>query len=149
MRACSLVLLALALSSAACGKAGGGESMAQGAPAADPADGPASIALPATLAVSTDPAIVKKGEALFAGKGCTACHKIGGGKLVGPDLQGVTARRSTRWIARMILHPEVMLREDPTAKQLLATHLTPMSAQGVEPESELPALLSYLKSKER
>ncbi|MCC6464444.1 MAG: cytochrome c, partial [Planctomycetes bacterium] len=33
-----------------------------------------------------------KGEKLFADKGCKACHSIGGGKLVGPDLKGSLER---------------------------------------------------------
>ncbi|MEM4658894.1 MAG: c-type cytochrome, partial [Candidatus Methanosuratincola sp.] len=30
--------------------------------------------------------LAEKGEKLFAEKGCAACHTIGKGKLVGPDL---------------------------------------------------------------
>jgi hypothetical protein len=69
--------------------------------------------------------------------------------LVGPDLKGVTARRNPRWIERMILHPEIMLQQDQTAKDLLRTHLTPMANQNVNPESELPKILAYLKANEQ
>ena len=34
------------------------------------------------------------GEQLFK-TNCTACHTIGGGRLVGPDLIGVTNKRNT------------------------------------------------------
>jgi mono/diheme cytochrome c family protein len=109
--------------------------------------GPESIAVPA-VAYSKDAADIEKGEDLFKQKGCAACHKIGGGKLVGPDLRGVTARRNPKWIARMILKPEGMVKEDETAKELLKTHMTPMSNQNVDPATELPALLAYLHANE-
>ncbi len=47
----------------------------------------------------------------------------------------------------MILRPDLMVKEDPTAKDLFKTYLTPMPNQGV-PEADLPALMSYLKSNE-
>lgn len=99
--------------------------------------------------VSTAPADVKKGEELFAAKGCVACHKIGGGKLVGPDLKGVTARRELDWLKKMILKPEIMLKEDDVAKKLLAETFVPMPNQNVDPKNELPFLLAYLKSTEQ
>lgn len=89
---------------------------------------------------------IRKGEEVFAGKGCVACHKVGGGKLVGPDLKGVLARRDETWVKRMILRPDVMIKEDPVARKLLAEHMTPMPNQGVDPKSDLPYLMAYLKS---
>jgi cytochrome c len=117
-------------------------------PAAPGADGPESIKIE-PLAVSTAAGDIDKGKALFASKGCNACHKADETKLVGPGLKGVTARRSTKWIQRMILSPEVMVREDPVAKQLLGTYFAPMANQGVDPKNELPPLLAYLKSIEK
>jgi mono/diheme cytochrome c family protein len=96
---------------------------------------------------STAQADIDKGKEVFTAKGCNGCHKIGGGKLVGPDLKGVTGRRDKEWIAKMILRPDLMVKEDPTAKDLFKTYLTPMPNQGV-PEADLPALMSYLKSNE-
>lgn len=101
-----------------------------------------------SFAISKSPADVARGLEVFAEKGCTACHKVGGGKLVGPDLKGVTARRDETWIKRMILRPDIMVKEDETAKKLLAEHLTPMPNQNVDPSKDLPPLLAYLKSVE-
>jgi cytochrome c551/c552 len=109
--------------------------------------GPAAIQAP-EVAYATDLPTIKKGEEVFTAHGCPACHKIGGGKLVGPDLQNVTARRNPLWIAKMILHPEQMVSQDETARQLLATHMTPMPNQKVDAATELPALMSFLKTKE-
>jgi len=41
---------------------------------------------------------------------CAACHTIGGGRLVGPDLQGVDSRRSEEWIIRFVQHSQDMVR---------------------------------------
>jgi mono/diheme cytochrome c family protein len=135
------------LALAACNKGGDKAAAAEKADEDPRPAGPASITIPA-IAISTEAAAIQKGQELFASKGCQACHKVGGGKLVGPDLQGVTSRRNPKWIAKMILKPEVMLQEDATAKELFKTHLTPMPNQNVDPATELPALLAFLKSHE-
>ena len=36
---------------------------------------------------------------------CTSCHTIGGGRLTGPDLKGVTERQSPEWLATFIVNP--------------------------------------------
>lgn len=113
----------------------------------DHADGPPSIAIE-PITISTAAADIDKGKALFASKACVACHKPDDTRLVGPGLKGVTARRSTAWLQRMILAPDVMLREDATAKALLKTYGAPMPAPALDPKTELPALLAYLKSLE-
>jgi cytochrome c2 len=40
---------------------------------------------------------------------CTSCHTIGGGRLVGPDLQGVEERQERAWLARFIVDPKQVL----------------------------------------
>jgi hypothetical protein len=107
-------------------------------------DGPAHLAVP-SITLSTDPAVIAQGEALFAQKGCNACHQFGS-KLVGPDLNGVTTRRTVPWIERMIRHPDVMTKEDPVAKGLFRSHLVQMPNQGVADE-DMTALISFLNSK--
>ncbi|MCA9896942.1 MAG: nitrite reductase, copper-containing [Anaerolineales bacterium] len=52
---------------------------------------------------------------------CAACHTIGAGDRVGPDLQGVTGQRDEAWLARWIAEPDKVLAEgDPIATELLA-----------------------------
>lgn len=107
-------------------------------------DGPSSI--PVTpFEVSTDPAIVARGEKVFGDKGCGACHQFGT-KLVGPDLLGVTKRRTPIWIAKQIQSPERMTKEDPVARQMFADLMVQMTNQGV-PAEDLGPLISYLHSK--
>ena len=116
----------------------------EGVEAQSPA-GPASIVIP-TFAISAAAADIAKGKEIFAAQGCIACHKVGGGKLVGPDLQGVLARRTQSWVEKMVLKPEVMIARDDVAKGMYRTILVPMANQNVDPANELPFIVSYLKS---
>ena len=104
-------------------------------------------AAPATGGVpGAGPAAQGEGQALFEEK-CVACHTIGGGKLVGPDLQGVTVRREGAWLSRWLLEPDAMLAEgDPVATQLLQEfNNIPMPNLGLT-ETEVAALIAYLES---
>lgn len=109
-------------------------------------DGPASIAVPANLGDLIAKATPAQGEALFGSKGCKACHNRTDVKLVGPGLKGVSARRSATWMAKMMLKPEIMVKEDPDAKKLFAAMMTQMANQNVAPETEVPALISFLNT---
>lgn len=84
------------------------------------------------------------GEALFKTR-CTACHTIGGGTLVGPDLKGVTERRTREWLTSWISAPDrVLAAHDPIAQQLFQDfHNVPMPNLGLN-ESQVVAILAYL-----
>jgi len=59
-----------------------------------------------------------QGEYMFQTR-CAACHTIGKGDSVGPDLAGLTSRREKAWVARYLHEPEQMLAEkDPIAVEL-------------------------------
>jgi len=64
------------------------------------------------------PLDVNKGQFLFHSR-CSACHTIGEGDKVGPDLMGVTERRGRAWLESYILAPDkVLAQRDPVAMQL-------------------------------
>lgn len=124
---------------------GGGEAGEQGGGEASRPAAAEGQAMPASAAGGElDPALAARGEDLMTSRGCTACHTIGGGRLVGPDLSGVTERRSAEFITAMIVKPDSMLANDATAKELLGQYFTPMSNQGVTME-EARALLEYFR----
>ena len=79
---------------------------------------------------------------------CMACHTIGGGKLVGPDLKGVNALRDHDWLVRWTVAPDKMLAEgDALAKQLLQEYNNiPMPNLGVS-EAEAKSILAYIEAK--
>ncbi|HZD58596.1 MAG TPA: c-type cytochrome [Anaerolineales bacterium] len=86
------------------------------------------------------------GQALFESK-CIGCHTIGGGHLIGPDLQGVTQRRNLDWIRQFISAPgEVIASGDPIASQLLQENNNlQMPNLGLSP-TEVDSLLAYLEN---
>jgi nitrite reductase (NO-forming) len=97
--------------------------------------------LPASAAPSDPEALQAKTQ--FESK-CVACHAISGGAgaKIGPDLLGVTQRRSEDWIRRFLQSPEQMLATDPTAKALLAKHKVPMPNQNLS-DAEIRGYLKY------
>ena len=81
---------------------------------------------------------------------CAACHTIGKGVLVGPDLSGVTARRDPAWLLRQIKEPDQLIAEkDPIALQLVKesgdVEMTPPELS----DAEIAAVITYLKSIEK
>ncbi len=91
-----------------------------------------------------DDAMAKEGDALFKAK-CTACHKVGK-RFIGPDVTGVTKRRSPEWIMNMILNPDEMVKQDPIAKQLLTDfNGSPMANQSLK-EEEARKILEYFRT---
>jgi cytochrome c2 len=85
------------------------------------------------------------GEQIFQEK-CTACHTIGKGPLVGPDLKGVTERHPRDWLEQWIAAPDAMIaKKDPTATELLQQfHDVPMPNLGLS-SSDVTALLAFLQ----
>ena len=85
------------------------------------------------------------GEAVFKAK-CAGCHSIGGGKLVGPDLKGITLLRDSAWLAKWIKSPnEVLASGDPIAVALLAEYNNlPMPDLGLS-DTEVAELIAYFK----
>lgn len=62
--------------------------------------------------------ISDRGRYLF-GTQCAACHSIGHGDKIGPDLLGVTNVRGREWLKRIIQIPDKMVAEgDPVATAL-------------------------------
>ena len=96
-------------------------------------------------AMQVDAAAAKRGQSLFQNRGCVGCHSIGQGKRAGPDLAGVTQRRSLDWLRRWLANPTPMFDTDSTAKALLAEfNNTRMPNLRLKPD-EVDALLHYIQ----
>jgi len=94
-------------------------------------------------ATPTDPDAVA-GKLAFESK-CFACHSVGEGKKLGPDVAGVTKRRSEAWLARWLKEPEKMLQTDPDAKAMLKEYNNlPMPNQSLS-DAEIRQYLKYFQ----
>jgi len=98
----------------------------------------------AEVGATVDQALADKGKAIFESK-CTACHKFGE-RYVGPDLAGVTDRRKPEWIMNMILNPQEMTQQNPTAKELLGEFMTQMPNQNLT-QDEARSVYEYFRTK--
>jgi mono/diheme cytochrome c family protein len=78
---------------------------------------------------------------LLFGLKCLACHNVGEGNKIGPDLLGVDQRREPAWLKKWLTSPTAMLdAKDPTALELLGQfnnirmpeqNLTPADIEGL------------------
>ena len=146
----ALALIA-ALTLAGCGSNSNGESSsAAPSTSSSPAATVAAVSKydsgPRAAESPVDEEKAEEGKKLFSTKGCTACHTFGK-KMSGPDLAGVTMRRTAQWMENQILHPEQMVKEDPISRDLFAKHALQMPNQGLTPE-EARAVIEYLKHQE-
>jgi len=86
------------------------------------------------------------GQALFNGL-CAACHSVGGGARVGPDLEGVTERRTEDWLIPFIRSSSTVIESgDETATELFAEfNETPMPDVAYS-DAEIRAVLAFIES---
>src|SRR5471032_272502 len=93
--------------------------------------------------------ITHKGQYLFATR-CSACHTIGHGDKIGPDLLEATARRNRAWLARFIATPDKVLEEkDPIATAMFQKYKQiQMPNLKVSPE-DVGYLIDYLETQNK
>jgi protein SCO1 len=90
-----------------------------------------------------------RAEYLFRSR-CAACHTIGKGSTLGPDLSGVTARRDRGWLVRYVARPDRLLAEgDPIATELFAKYRNVRMPNLRLAPDEVVALVSYLEEQSR
>jgi protein SCO1/2 len=77
---------------------------------------------------------------------CAACHTIGGGDKIGPDLLGVTNVRDRAWLARMIVDANKLIEEnDPIATALFKKYKEIRMPPLRLPEADVNTLIEYMK----
>jgi protein SCO1/2 len=90
-----------------------------------------------------------QGQYMF-GNHCAACHTVGRGDHLGPDLLGVSARRDHDWLTRFIAAPDkVRAAGDPIALALRAKYqqvLMPRLDLGLE---DVATLIDYIDRQSR
>ena len=137
----ALPALALAFALSGCGAGGSGSGnaakAASGVPGSKYDAGPRAAEAPANHEKA------EHGKLLVSTKGCSACHAQGK-RLSGPDLAGVSQRRTAAWMENQILHPDVMTKEDPIAHELLGKYALQMPNQGLTVD-EAHAVIEFFK----
>ncbi|HSB73546.1 MAG TPA: SCO family protein [Candidatus Methylomirabilis sp.] len=90
------------------------------------------------------PLTIDEGQHLFH-LHCAACHTLGRGDKIGPDLLGVTGRRDRTWLARFIAAPDKLLAaQDPLAMELFAKYRNVQMPNLHLGEDDVATLLKYL-----
>jgi cytochrome c2 len=85
----------------------------------------------------------ERGQQIWESQRCAACHELGRRRATGPDLVGVTDRRSVLWLERWLQNPVAMTREDSTAKALKQQYNAQMPNLGLSPQ-DADSLITYL-----
>lgn len=78
---------------------------------------------------------------------CVACHTIGGGRLVGPDLDGVTTKRSEEWLVEFIKSSQSMIQAgDPDAVAVFEEYSSMIMPDTLADDQEIRAVVAYMAS---
>jgi len=100
--------------------------------------------------VAQDPAgqVVGPAQQLFQTR-CGVCHTIGGGRLVGPDLQGVDQRHSEAWIIAFVQHSQQMVAAgDPEAVAIFDKFNGIMMPDQPLYDDEIRGIIEYIRTAE-
>src|SRR5690554_2870849 len=89
----------------------------------------------------------QNGEKLFK-SACAACHTIGGGKRVGPDLNGIATLRSEDWLIQWTRSSESLIQSgDPEAIAIFEEfNRVPMPDQNLT-DAEIKEVIEYIREK--
>jgi mono/diheme cytochrome c family protein len=98
------------------------------------------------LLLSTLPVASQSGEELFKST-CSSCHTIGQGRLIGPDLSGVTEKMPADWLLKFIRSSQTMIKSgDPDANAIFNEfNKIPMPDVNLS-DDQIKSILDYIKS---
>lgn len=86
------------------------------------------------------------GQYLFSTR-CAACHTVGKGDSIGPDLLGVVGARDRTWLQRFIAVPDQVLAEkDPLATALFKRYKEVQMPNLRLAEEDVRSLIAFLES---
>ncbi len=90
------------------------------------------------------PASAQEGKDLYAV--CAACHTIGGGKLIGPDLKGVNERHEEAWLIKFIQNSQEMIEagDEKSVALFEAYNKIPMPPNDLS-DDQVRVLLKYIE----
>jgi mono/diheme cytochrome c family protein len=104
-----------------------------------------ALVLFAFVGHSQDGLAQQSGEQIF-NTTCFACHTIGGGRLVGPDLANVHERRSQEWLERFVISAQSMIDSgDAEAVAVFAEYNELPMPDSFLSEEQSRQVLSYIE----
>src|ERR1700754_2926309 len=109
--------------------------------------GPAAVDVAAASGNATGNKLdIDKGQYLFSTR-CAACHTIGNGDKIGPDLLGVTNVRERAWLMKIISDPIKLLDEkDPLAPALFKKYNEIRMPKMGLPDADVNVLIDFMKT---
>ncbi len=86
-----------------------------------------------------------KGEQIFK-SACAVCHTVGKGKLVGPDLKGVSSKYDEKWLINFIRSSQTMVRKGDAraVKVFNENNKIPMPDNNLS-DADIKLVMSYIK----
>lgn len=98
---------------------------------------------PDESSITKDTVTIAAGDFSF-NKNCSGCHNFRQ-DAIGPQLSGVTAKRSVEWLTRYIKNPqEIISSGDKDAEELLKQYKVVMPSFGYLPDSEINAIIAFM-----
>lgn len=91
--------------------------------------------------------LAQDGEATFKAN-CAACHSVGGGKLVGPDLSGVTKKRDKVWFSKFVKNSaQVINSGDADAIAISKEYNNMLMPPSTLPNADIESIYQFIETK--
>lgn len=90
-----------------------------------------------------DPAAAQWGEYVWRNRQCHGCHELGRDQSTGPNLIGVTSRRSVEWLRSWFKNPAEMTSSDSIGMALKKKYGSQMPNLDLKPR-DIEGLINYL-----
>ncbi len=91
-------------------------------------------------------AMAETGEEIFA-RICKACHTVGQGKLVGPDLAGASQRRTIEWLVPFIQSSQTVIKSgDADANALFEEYTKLVMPDNPLSRLEVMSVINYIEA---
>ena len=86
------------------------------------------------------------GEQIFK-TNCISCHTIGGGRLIGPDLEGISKKRNAEWLKQWInSSSDFIASGDADAISIFEEYNKVAMTSFYFEDEDMDALLTYLEN---
>jgi len=102
------------------------------------------VTLSCFLTFIASPNAQNQGEQLFKQR-CTACHTVGGGKLIGPDLANLQVRRTEEWIIKFVHSSQSVIKSgDTTAVTVFNQHNKVVMPDQDLNDNQIKSIVAYI-----